>query len=72
MLPVPLAEAFRLLADRGLIDRVSGATAGALEEALQAVAIGMRLDAIYAEHPEARPSEEEVTQMAKRAGVVNL
>ena len=71
MLPVPLAEAFRLLAARGLIDSVSGATARALEEALQAVVIGMRLDAVYAEHPEARPSEEEVAQMAKRAGVVH-
>ena len=68
-LPAPLADAFRLLADRGLIDSVSVATAHALEEALQAVIVGMRLDAIYAEHPEARPSEDEITQMAERAGV---
>lgn len=71
MLPVPHAEAVRLLADRGLIDSVSGTTARALGEALQAVVIGTRLDAIYAEHPEARPSEEEVAQMAQRAGVVH-
>lgn len=68
-LPAPLADAFRLLADRGLIDSVSVATTHALEEALQAVIVGMRLDAIYAEHPDARPSEQEIAQMAERAGV---
>ena len=68
-LPTPLAEAFRLLADRGLIDSVSVATTQALEEALQAVIVGMRLDAIYEEQPEARPSEDEIAQMAERAGV---
>ena len=67
--PVPLAEAFRLLADRGLIDSVSEATTHALEEALQAVIVGMRLDVIYEAHPESRPSEDEVTEMAERAGV---
>jgi hypothetical protein len=67
--PVPLAEAFRLLADRGLIDSVSDATTHALEEALQAVIVGMRLDAIYEADPEARPSEDEVAEMAERAGV---
>jgi hypothetical protein len=67
--PVPLAEAFRLLADRGLIGSVSEATTHALEEALQAVIVGMRLDAIYDVHPEARPSEDEVAEMAARAGV---
>lgn len=45
-LPTPLAEAFRLLADRGMIDSVSVATTQALEEALQAAIVGMRLDAI--------------------------
>jgi Arc/MetJ-type ribon-helix-helix transcriptional regulator len=67
--PVPLAEAFRRLADRGLIDSVSEATTHALEEALQAVIVGMRLDAIYGAHPEDRPSEDEVAEMAERAGV---
>ncbi len=67
--PVPLAEAFRRLADRGLIDSVSEATTHALEEALQAMIVGMRLDAIYAAHPEDRPSEDEVAEMAQRAGV---
>jgi hypothetical protein len=28
----------------------------------------MRLDALYAEHPEARPSGEEITTMAERGG----
>lgn len=68
-LPTPLADAFRLLADRGLIDSVSEAATHALEEALQAVIIGMRLDAIYAEHPDARPTDEEVAAMAERGGV---
>lgn len=68
-LPAPLADAFRLLADRGFIDSVSIAATHALEEALQAVIVGMRLDAIYAVHPEARPSEREVAEMAERAGV---
>ena len=68
-LPTPLAEAFRLLADRGLIGSVSVATTQALEEALQAVIVGMQLDAIYEEHPDARPSEDEIAQMAERAGV---
>lgn len=67
--PAPLADAFRLLADRGCIDSVSVATTHALEEALQAVIVGMRLDAIYAEHPQSRPSEDEIAQMAERAGV---
>jgi len=68
-LPAPLADAFRLLADRGLIESVSVATTRALEDALQAVIVGMRLDAIYAEHPDARPSEDEIAEMARRAGV---
>lgn len=68
-LPAPLADAFRLLADRGLIDSVSDATTRALEEALQAAIVGMRLDAIYAENPEARPTEDEIAEMARRAGV---
>ena len=68
-LPAPLADAFRLLADHGLIDSVSVATTGALEEALQAVIVGLRLDAIYAEHPDARPSERDVATMAERGGV---
>jgi len=60
--PVPLAEAFRRLADRGLIDSVSEATTHALEEALQAMIVGMRLDAIYEAHPEDSPSEDEVAE----------
>ncbi|MBA2729503.1 MAG: hypothetical protein H0U48_01980 [Euzebyaceae bacterium] len=68
-LPAPLADAFRLLADRGLIDSVSDAATHALEEALQAVIVGMRLDAIYAEHPHVRPTEQEVAEMAEHAGV---
>lgn len=68
-LPTPLADAYRLLADRGLIDSVSLATTGALEEALQAIIVGMRLDVIYEEHPEARPTEEEIDAMAERAGL---
>jgi Arc/MetJ-type ribon-helix-helix transcriptional regulator len=67
--PVPLAEAFRRLADRGLIDSVSEAVTHALEESLQAVIVGMRLDAIYEAHPEDRPSEDEVAELAERAGV---
>ncbi len=67
-LPAPLADAFRLLADRGLIDSVSIAATRALEEALQALIIGMRLDAIYAEHPEVRPTEHQIAEMAQRAG----
>lgn len=67
--PVPLADAFRRLADRGLIDSVSEATTHALEEALQAVIVGMRLDTIYDAHPEDRPSEDEIAELAERAGV---
>ena len=48
---------------------VSEATTHALEEALQAVIVGMRLDAIYEAHPEVRPSEAEVAEMAERSGV---
>ena len=61
--PVPLAEAFRRLADRGLIDSVSEATTHALEEALHTAIVGMRLDAIYEAHPAARPSEDEVAEI---------
>ncbi len=68
-LPAPLADAFRLLADRGIVDSVSLAATHALTEALQALLVGMRLDAIYAERPEARPSEDEVNDMAEQAGL---
>jgi hypothetical protein len=68
-LPAPLADALRALADRGLIDSVSVATTRALEDALQAVIVGLRLDAIYAEHPDARPTEEEVAEMAWHGGL---
>lgn len=68
-MPAPLADAFRLLAGRGLIESVSDATTHALEDALQAIIVGMRLDAIYQEHPEARPSDAEVAEMAGRPGV---
>ena len=67
--PVPLADAFRRLADRGIIASVCEAATHALEDALQAVIVGMRLDAIYAEGPDARPTEDEVAAMAARAGV---
>lgn len=68
-LPTPLAAAFRQLADLGLVDSVSEATTRALQDALQAKLVGMRLDAIYAAHPDARPTEAEVAAMAERAGV---
>ncbi len=68
-LPGPLADAFRMLADHGVIESVSEATTHALEDALQAVVVGMRLDAIYAEHPDARPSEVDIAAMAKAAGL---
>ena len=68
-LPGPLADAYRLLADEGLVDSVSEATAAALADRLQAIVVGLRLDAIYAAHPEARPSDEEVAGLAARAGV---
>jgi hypothetical protein len=68
-LPAPLADAFRLLADQGVIDSVSVAATRALEDALQAVIVGMRLDAIYAEHPDARPTDDEVAALADRGGV---
>lgn len=68
-LPAPLADAYRLLAEHGLIDSVSVAATRALEGALQAVVVGLRLDAIYEEHPEARPPQEEVDAMAERAGL---
>lgn len=68
-LPGPLADAFRALADAGVVDSVSEATTRALLDALQSQIIGLRLDALYAEEPDARPSEEEVAAMAARAGV---
>jgi CBS domain-containing protein len=68
-LPAPLADAFRLLADNGLVDSVSEAATHALEDALQAIIIGMRLDAIYAEDPKARPTEAEIAAMAEHGGV---
>jgi hypothetical protein len=40
-------DAFRNLSDRGLIDSASVAVAHALEDALQAVIVGMRLDASH-------------------------
>lgn len=68
-LPAPLADAFRLLADRGIVDSVSVATTRALEDALQAVVVGLRLEAVYSADPAARPSEGEVAAMARRAGI---
>lgn len=60
---------YRLLADHGLIDSVSVAATRALEDGLQALIVGMRLDAIYAEHPEVRPTEGEIEAMAVRGGL---
>lgn len=68
-LPTPLADAYRLLADHGVIDSVSIAATRALQEALQALVVGMRLDAIYEDHPEAQPSAEEIDAMAGQAGL---
>ncbi len=68
-LPAPLAEALRLLADEGLIDSVSVVAAQALEDVLQARVVGMRLDGLYARHPEAAPGEAEIAAAAARAEV---
>lgn len=68
-LPTPLADAFRLLADRGLEENVSAAVVDALQGRLQSIVVGLRLDELYAESPDARPSEEAVRAMAARLGV---
>ena len=68
-LPGPLADAFRALADAGVVGSVSDATTRALLDALQSQIIGLRLDALYEQDPDARLSEEEVAAMAARAGV---
>jgi CBS domain-containing protein len=71
-LPAPLADAYRLLTEHGVIDSVSLAATRALEGALQAMVVGLRLDAIYGEHPEARPTEDEIDAMAEQAGLRTL
>ncbi len=68
-LPAPLADAFKLLAEHGHEDNVSAATVEALTGRLQSIVIGLRLDQIYEEFPDARPAEEEIQEMAARAGV---
>ena len=68
-LPAPMADAFRLLAEHGLEENVSAAVTDALLPRLQSVLIGLRLDLVYEEFPDARPSEEEIHQMAERLGV---
>lgn len=68
-LPTPLADAFRALADAGVVDSVSEATTRALLDTLQSQIIGLRLDALYAEEPDARPDEEAIAALAARAGV---
>lgn len=68
-LPAPLADAFRLLSERGLVDNVSAATREALEGHLRSLMLRLRLDAMYERHPESRPSEEEVQAMATRLGI---
>ena len=68
-LPAPLAEAFRLLADEGLIDSVSVAASRALEDSLQAVVIGMRLDEITDEHPEVLPGDLEIVALGDEVGL---
>lgn len=68
-LPAPLADAFRLLADQGMIENVSVATARALEEVLQAAVMGAYLDEIYEKHPEVRPTDEQIREMARRGGL---
>ena len=55
--PVPLAEAFQRLADRGLTDSVSEATTHALEEAFHAVIVGMRLAALHASSKDSASSQ---------------
>lgn len=66
---LPLALFTGVETGLGLIDSVSVATIRALEEAFQAVVVGMRLDAVYADHPEVRQSEDEIARMAERAGL---
>lgn len=48
---------------------MSAATVEALTGRLQSIVIGLRLDQVYEEFPDARPSEEEVQEMAARAGI---
>ena len=68
-LPAPMADAYKLLADHGQEENVSAAVADALLTRLQSILIGLRLDMIYDEFPDARPSEVEIAEMAARIGV---
>ncbi|MEE8601135.1 hypothetical protein [Euzebya tangerina] len=65
-LPAPLAEAFRLLADEGMIDSVSVAASRALEDVLQAVVIGMRVNQISDRDPQATPTQAEVAALERQ------
>lgn len=68
-MPAPMAEAYRLLADHGEIETVSAAVVDALLTRLQSTLIGLRLDLIYEEFPDARPGAEEIAEMASRLRV---
>jgi uncharacterized protein YgfB (UPF0149 family) len=68
-LPAPMADAFKLLAELGEEENVSAAVTDALLTRLQSTLVGLRLDMVYEAFPDARPSEEEVAEMAARLGV---
>ena len=68
-LPRPLAEAFRLLAHQGVERSVSAAATEALTDRLQTLLWDARLERLYREHPELRPSEDEVDAMAAEMGL---
>lgn len=68
-LPEPLADAFKLLSAAGHEQNVSAAATAALEARLQSIMIGLQADAVYAEFPDARPTEDDVAAMADRLGV---
>lgn len=63
-----LEEGIRLLIREGFVRQLPKAPRD-LEAMLLAVILRLQLDAIYEQHPEARPSDAAVLAMARRAGV---
>ncbi|MGH8907449.1 MAG: hypothetical protein ACRD0K_13220 [Egibacteraceae bacterium] len=59
-LPVPLAEALRLLVEAGLLPSTSAAASAQLERVARNLVLRLQLDDVYRQHPDLRPSEEAV------------
>lgn len=68
-LPGPLLDALQALAQDGRISSTSAAVTEALIKWIHNQLLRLTLDEIYDEHPDLRPTPEQVIAMARRVGI---